>query len=88
MAQLLIFLGGVVFPSVAGFQERPLLWLVGWALLFSVVTASNAFRTVTGLPIAPDTKSVRLISTIMRWLFTLVLMLIAYGVGWGIAKIF
>lgn len=88
MAKLLITLGGFVVPGLAGYYGYPILWIFGWALVFSIVVASRAFRAFAGLPNAPDMRSAPMVGLLVRWVMSFVLMAIAYGVGLALRYVF
>lgn len=88
MGTAFVNIGGFLLPGIAGFQGYPVWTVATWAFVFSIVTGSKAFRAFAGLQAPPDTSSVKYTMIVVRWLFCLVLMLVAYGVGWGLAKVF
>ena len=87
MGKAFINIGGFILPGVAGYLGYSLLWVAAWSFVFSLITASKSFRAFAGLQAPPDTSSARYSMTLVRWVFCLVLMLVAYAIGWGIARL-
>jgi hypothetical protein len=82
MPGLLLFVGGLIIPAVAGAMGYAIWIVVVYAAAFHLVARSSTFRTIARLPRAPDTSNIPITAFLGGWIITLLPMLVAYGLGW------
>ena len=83
----LVSLGAFILPAVAGYKGYSLWIIVVWSFVFSVVTSSPVFRAFAGMRTPPDVSGVKYPAMVIRWVWCLAVMLVAYGIGWSLQRV-
>lgn len=83
----LVNIGAFILPGIAGYKGYSLWILVVWSFVFSVVTSSPVFRAFAGMQTPPDVTGIKYSAMVLRWVWCVALMLVAYGLGWAMQRV-